>query len=180
MGALAAEQPLVTTVAFAAVMALAALLDLTSRRIPNALTVTAVALGLLLRVPLGLHAVIAGILGIGLALVLTTPLFLAGALGGGDAKLLAAVGAFMGPGRLIGACLLIALLGGIVALLDAARRGALLRVLLNTFHIVVGWLSPVRSGVPISISSPTAMTVPYGVPIAVGALAWWLWGGATV
>ena len=180
MGPLTAEQPLVTTVTFAAIMGLAALLDLRSRRIPNALTVTAAVLGLLLRVPLGLHAVIAGILGIGLALVLTTPLFLVGALGGGDVKLVAAIGAFMGSGRLIGACLLIALLGGAVGLLDAARRGALLRALTNTFHLVVGWLSPSRAAGSLTIESPSAMTIPYGVPIALGALAWWFWGGATL
>jgi prepilin peptidase CpaA len=176
----AAEVATVTTVAFAVAMVVAAVVDLKSRRIPNALTISALVAGLLLRAPLGLEAVGVGILGAGLGLVLSGPFFLAGALGGGDVKLIGAVGAFMGPGRLIGACLLIALIGGVVALLDAARRGVLRIALMNVVLLVVGWLSRGRSQPPPTLDSPSAMTIPYGVPIAMGALAWWFWGGNLV
>jgi len=172
--------PLITTVAFASAMCTAAALDLKSRRIPNALTVSALVAGLLLRAPLGIEAVGVGILGAGLGLLLSGPLFLAGALGGGDVKLIGAVGAFMGPGQLVGAFLLIALIGGVVAVLDAARRGALRTALMNVVLLVVGWLSRGRSQPPPTLNSPSAMTIPYGVPIALGALAWWFWGGNLV
>jgi len=172
--------PLVTTVAFAVAMGAAAAIDLKSRRIPNALTISALVAGLVLRVPLGFEAVGVGILGAGLGLLLSGPFFLAGALGGGDVKLIVAVGAFMGPAQLIGACLLIALIGGVVAVLDAARRGALRTALMNVVLLVVGWLSRGRSPPPPTLDSPSAMTIPYGVPIAMGALAWWFWGGNLV
>ena len=168
------------TVVFVGVMVGAAILDLRSRRIPNALTVTGVVAGLVFRAPLGFDAVVGGLLGIGLALLLTAPMFAIGALGGGDLKLLAAAGAFMGPRQLVGACLLIALLGGVVALAEAIRKGALRALLLNVFYMMSRWWSPDRRNLAPTLVPPVRMTIPYGVPIAVGALAWWFWGGNVI
>ena len=155
-------------------------LDLRSRRIPNALTVTGVVAGLAFRAPLGFGAVGIGLLGVGLALLLTAPMFSIGALGGGDVKLLAGVGAFMGPKQLVGACLLIALLGGVFALADAIRKGALRAVLLNVYYMMSRWLSRDRQKLEPTLYPPGRLTIPYGVPIAVGAVAWWLWGGNVI
>jgi prepilin peptidase CpaA len=161
-------------------MVSAAILDLRSRRIPNALTVTGVATALVLRAPQGWEPLADGILGLGLALLLAVPFFLVQAMGGGDVKLLAAVGAFMGPVELVGACLLIGLLGGIVALVEAIRRGALRNVLINVAYMVVRLVSPIRRELSPTLTSPEAMTIPYGVPIAIGALVWWFSGGSKV
>lgn len=166
------------TAAFTSVMLIAGVLDLRSRRIPNALTVTSAAMALALRAPLGWEAVADGALGIGLALLLTVPLFFLNALGGGDVKLLAAVGAFLGPVQLVGACLLIGLLGGILALVEALRRGALRVVLLNVAYMIGRWFSPGRRELTPTLTAPAEMTIPYGVPIAVGSLIWWYWGGS--
>jgi prepilin peptidase CpaA len=177
---LAPDAPSIMTYVFFAVMAAAALLDVRSRRIPNALTVSAIVAGLVFRAPLGFGAVGGGLLGVGLALVLAAPMFALGALGGGDVKLLAGVGAFMGPKQLVGACLLIALLGGVVALVDAMRRGALRAVLLNIFYMVSRWMSPEGRKLEATLFPPGRLTIPYGVPIAVGAMAWWFWGGNVI
>jgi prepilin peptidase CpaA len=159
-------------------MVLAAILDLRSRRIPNALTVTGAAAALVLRAPQGWEALAEGVLGLGLALLVTVPFFLVKAMGGGDVKLMAAVGAFMGPRELIGACLLIGLLGGVVALVEAIRRGALRTVLINVAYMMIRLVSPIRRELSPTLSAPSAMTIPYGVPIALGALVWWFSGGA--
>jgi prepilin peptidase CpaA len=159
-------------------MLMAGVFDLRSRRIPNALTVTGAATALVLRAPLGWEALADGVLGLGLALVLTVPLFALNALGGGDVKLLAAVGAFLGPVELLGACLLIALLGGVVAVLEARRRGSRRVVFLNVSYMLGRWFSPVRRELAPTLTSPDAMAIPYGVPIAAGALIWWYWGAA--
>ena len=177
LDALTAGASPVFTAAFVLVTVLAALLDLRSRRIPNALTVTGVAAALVLRAPLGWENVADGALGVGLALLLTVPFFLVKAMGGGDVKLMAVVGAFMGPVELVGACLLIGLLGGVVALIEATRRGALRTVLINVSYMMIRLFSPLRRELAPTLTAPAAMTIPYGVPIALGALAWWFSGG---
>ncbi|MGH7499555.1 MAG: A24 family peptidase [Gemmatimonadales bacterium] len=171
---------MITTAAFTAVMVGAGIFDLKWRRIPNYLTVGAVVLGLVLRAPIGPAALVSGLWGVGLGLLLSVPFFMIGALGGGDAKLLAAVGAFLGPKDMIGACLLIGVLGGVLALVEAVRRGALRALLLNVFYIMSRWMSPDRRSLQPTLTPPARMTIPYGVPIAVGALAWWFWGGNVV
>ncbi len=180
MRALVADAPLVTTAAFTFVMVAGASLDLWSRRIPNVLTVSGVIAAIALRLLQGPGAVADGLLGVALALALTVPLFIIQALGGGDVKLVAAVGAFMGPTELVGACLLVGLLGGVLALAEAIRRGSLRTVLINVAYMIIRWFSPLRRELMPTLTSPAAMTIPYGVPIAVGAMAWWFWGSSRI
>jgi prepilin peptidase CpaA len=166
----------VNTTVFVVLMAGAVLLDVRSRRIPNWLTVTGLVAALVLRLVMGRDSLVAGLSGAGLAALVSLPLFAVGALGGGDGKLLIAIGGFMGPGRLAGALLLIAVVGGALAVLDAHRRGILVPVWLNSLDLMKHWLTFGRRGRRIGLASPGAVTVPYGVAIATGALAWWFWG----
>jgi prepilin peptidase CpaA len=107
----------------AALLVVAAGFDLRSREIPNTLplallvwAVAARALGLQPADWLGLLA------GLGLGFALGAGLFALGAMGGGDAKLLAALGAVLGP-RAFGIVLIyIALIGGVLALAARMRR----------------------------------------------------------
>ncbi len=178
MSGLLEAMPTVTTAAFTGMVVASGWVDLKSRRIPNLLSVGGLALALTLRALLGWEPVVDGLLGAALGFGLGLPLFLAGGLGGGDVKLLIAVGAFMGPGRFLGACLLIALLGGAFALVQAFRRKTLRRVLLNVSYMLTHWLAPDRRSLSPTLTAPVAMSIPYGVPIAVGALIWWFWGGS--
>ena len=164
--------------AFVALLACAAWFDVRVRRIPNALTVTGLVVALALRALVGGDALLAGAAGAGLALLVALPPFALRALGGGDVKLLAAVGGFMGPGLLPGALLVIAVLGGALALCEAARRRALTRTLVNTYGFAKQWATFGRFGITPAISSSGRLTIPYGVAIAVGSLVWWLWEGA--
>ncbi len=66
---------------------------------------------------------IAPLAGLGVGLLLGFAAFAAGWLGGGDGKLLAGLGAVLGPVGLLVVLPLVALFGGVAALL-AARRGA--------------------------------------------------------
>jgi prepilin peptidase CpaA len=167
----------IQTLCLGALLAAAAWSDWRTRRIPNALTLAGAAAAIALHLAAGGGAVLQGLQGFGLALAVGVPLFALGALGGGDVKLLAAVGAFMGPGRFAGAFLVIAVLGGALALLDAARRRALGPLLAGGAGLVRQWLVLGPRGM-IRAAPAGSATIPYGIPIALGALAWWLAGGA--
>jgi len=171
------EQQMAASVLLVLVLLGASWTDLRSRRIPNWLTVSGVVAGLAIRAWMGPSAVLSGLLGVALALLLALPFLVAGALGGGDAKLLMAVGAFMGPGDLASASLVIAVTGGVVALVEAARRGVLLPTLASCGSLIRSWVTLGRRPAGRSATGGERLTVPYGVAIAAGSLLWWFAGG---
>jgi prepilin peptidase CpaA len=150
--------------------------DVRSRRIPNRLTVAGLVAALFLRVLLGVVPLQQGVLGAALALGISVVLFALGIIGGGDAKLLVAVGAFLGPAGFIGALAISCVVGAVMAVADAARRGVLLLLLVHLLDVVAFWRAFGRRGQARRLSTPGALTVPFGVAIAVGAIAWRLAG----
>lgn len=102
----------------------AAAIDLRIRRVPNVLTAGIALVGLGLAAMglgrVGIWLALAGCL-VGLALML--PGYLIGAMGGGDVKLLAAVGTLLGPGATLRAFVASAIAGGLIAIVVAWRRG---------------------------------------------------------
>jgi prepilin peptidase CpaA len=120
-----------------------------------------------------------GLLGICLALTVLLPLFAMGGVGGGDVKMLAAVGAFLGPQQLLVALLATALAGGAMAVVYASMRGVILPALLNTRGLLTYVLTGGRSGERTTLQTEGAVSVPYGVAIAAGTL-FALWYGAGV
>lgn len=151
--------------------------DVRVRRIPNALTMAGLVAVLVLRAFLGVGAVFEGLAGAGIAMLMALPPFALGMLGGGDAKLLAVVGGFMGLDHVVGALLAIAVLGGALAIVEAVRRRVLAQAIGNTVGFAKQWLFLGRFGATPTIESPNALTVPYGVAIAAGALMWWFLAG---
>jgi prepilin peptidase CpaA len=101
----------------------AAAIDLRTRRVPNALTLSMTVAGLALAVSghgrVGLAASLAGCV-LGAALML--PGHVLGATGAGDVKLMAASGALLGPSITFRAFVATLIAGGAVALIVAARR----------------------------------------------------------
>lgn len=161
------------------VLALAASwFDIRERRVPNWLTLGGLAAGLALRVPGGLEEVGFGLAGAGLCFLLALPFFLIGGLGGGDVKLLAAVGAFLGPVQIWTALFVMAMLGGAMAIISILRHGAVRQTMANLHTIFVsfgrssfqGWRG---EGSAVTLETPGVLTVPYAVAIAGGALWGW-------
>jgi Flp pilus assembly protein protease CpaA len=163
----------IVSAVFTALLLASAWSDFRSRRIPNRLTMLGLAAALVLRAIVGPEALIEGLVGTLLALVLTLPFLMLGVIGGGDAKLLMAIGGFMGPRHFLWAAALIAIIGGMVGVVDAGRRGALLPVLYNCGEIMKHWATFGRRGANRSFTTVGALTIPYGIAIAAGALLWW-------
>jgi prepilin peptidase CpaA len=166
----------VLSVVLSGVLLVAAWSDYRRRRIPNVLTMSGLAAALVLRSFLGAPILIEGLIGTLLAFVLTLPFLMLGVMGGGDAKLLMAIGAFMGPRNFLWAAVLIAIIGGMMAVIDAGRKRALLPVLYNCGQIMKHWATLGRRGANRSFATVGALTIPYGIAIAAGALLWWFAG----
>lgn len=98
------------------VLLVAVVTDLRSYRIPNSLTVPAMAAGLLAHTLLdGQAGLIVSLKGLGLGLGLFLIFHLMGGMGAGDVKLMAAVGSFLGPEGVLSAVVVTGLLGGLYA-----------------------------------------------------------------
>jgi prepilin peptidase CpaA len=167
----------VADVTITALVCTAAWWDFTTHRIPNWLTVSGLAVALLLRALVGFGSLIPGLEGLGIALAVSLVMYALRAIGGGDVKLLAAVGAFFGFPKVISALALMAVLGGAFALVSMVRRGLLPLLIFNTVDLVKSWRTLGRAGELRTLDSPGALTIPYGVPIAVGTLFWWFGEG---
>jgi prepilin peptidase CpaA len=135
---------------------LGALLDIRFRRIPNWLTGSLCAAGLVLNAwsagQTGLVMALAGGL-LGLAILL--PLYAIRAMGAGDVKLLAGLGMLIGPHMLVSVAVYGALVGGAMSAAILLSRG---RLLLTLNELLLEHRAPSRSGA----------TAPYGVAIASG------------
>ena len=146
---------------------LAAVIDLRTRRIPNALTGALAVAGLSIAAtklgPIGLGGALLGC-ALGLAFMLPGHIF--GATGAGDVKLFAAAGALLGPATTVQAFLYTAIVGGVLAVAVAIRRRRLVRTLGATACLVTD-----RNAGVAAIESPEADNrFAYAPAIAVGVV----------
>jgi prepilin peptidase CpaA len=108
---------------------LAAVTDLRERRIPNWLTFTMILSGIAVNVgSLGPTTSMQSLLGFAAGFVLMFVQFALGALRGGDVKLMAGIGAWLGPEAVFKVFILQALVGAVIVLAQAIaqRRGRIL------------------------------------------------------
>ncbi|MEO7144159.1 MAG: A24 family peptidase [Bryobacteraceae bacterium] len=153
----------------------AALWDLVRRRIPNWLTVSGAIAGLAVNTWLsGWSGLGFAAGGMGVALAVYIPLFLLRAMGGGDVKLMAAVGTLMGPLNWLIAFLLISILGGVIALGMVIAAGRLARTLHNVFAILrelAQLRAPYQNNPEFDTNSGAGTTLAHGAVIALGIFA---------
>lgn len=164
---------LISTAAICTLLFLAAASDIRTRKIPKVLTVTGFLVALVLRSMEGGAVLVDGLQGAVMAFAVVLPFFALGALGGGDLKLLVAVGAFTGVSQFLMAFVATALLGVVLAVVETARKGALPLMFANTQRLGMSLLKRGGATERATIASPGAITVPYGVAIALGTLIVW-------
>jgi prepilin peptidase CpaA len=153
-------------------VALAAQADVRTRTIPNVITFPALLLGI------ATHTLLAGREGLGSSL---TGMALAGAvllpgwlfrwMGAGDVKLMAAVGAWLAWPQALIAVLASLVMGGVISLVVAVRRGRLRQAL--TGAALIGASTLARTGGVASVT--TGLRFPFALAVFAGStIALWL------
>jgi len=143
--------------------------DLVSRKIPRILTTAGIGIGLLHHLVHGNvgTALLAAALGFAVGL----PLFALGAIGGGDVKLIAALGALLGFQRWVMAMEMAVFAAGLLALLLVIRQGRLAATLKNMKEIAFWLASGGKHPQPAREDKAQGWGAPFGVA---AALATWI------
>jgi prepilin peptidase CpaA len=153
----------------------AAVYDVRYRRIPNWLSMSGVLLGIGLNGFLyqGWPGVRLSLQGLAMGFGVYFLLYMLRAMGAGDVKLMAAVGAIVGWRDWFGTFLITAIIGGLMALILVAYKRRVKKTLWNVSFI----LSEIKSGRPaymgkeeLDVRSPRALGLPHGAVIAVGTI----------
>ncbi len=155
-----------------AVLAVATFTDLRSRRIPNWLVYPFMLVGLCVSGWFhGVHGIFDSLEGFALGAVIFGILSMMGGMGMGDVKLLAGIGAWIGPSQLMVALVLTGMVGGVMALCWAIAGGFLGELFSGTGDLLVGMKDRgLRPHPTLTLGNPKARKMPYAPAIAIGTL----------
>jgi prepilin peptidase CpaA len=147
--------------------------DLHSRRIPNWLTFGAAALAFAFHYATGgPEAVRMATTGWVTGLFLFMPIFVLGGMGGGDVKLLAALGAWLGPSATIWLAVYASMAGGVLAVALALRHNYLGTAFKNIRALGrFWWLVGPRPMPAMTLEHSQAPKLAYAVPMFLGTVA---------
>lgn len=150
--------------------AIACATDLRSARIPNVLTLSAVLAGVVFHaVTSGGSGAAAAGLGVLAGLLVFFPFFALGALGAGDVKLMAALGAWLGWQPTVNVALYAAVAGGVLAVAVSLWHGYLARALGNLRTLFTHWWLVGVTPLPeLTLDKGTGLRLPYALPIMAG------------
>ena len=157
----------------AVVVALVAVVfDVRTRRIPNFLTFGGAAAAMAYAVFAGgLPALGWAVAGWVLGAALFFPFFALRGMGAGDVKLLAALGAWLGPGAAVWVAIYASMAGGVLAVFVALSHGYLRQAVANVWLMLMQWrvlgLRPLSG---FTLSDTKSMRLAYAIPISIGVL----------
>jgi prepilin peptidase CpaA len=158
------------------IAAVGGLADLRTRRIPNWLNLSGLILGIGLNIFFGQgDGLRLALTGFGLALLIYVPLYLIRAMGAGDVKFMAAIGAIVGPENWLTLFLITALLGGVASLCLVMVRGRLDRTFENLSTITTELMHgrmPYRKDPSLDVHDERAVGLPHGASIAISTMLW--------
>jgi prepilin peptidase CpaA len=155
-----------------AVALVASAFDVRTRRIPNVLTFGAAAAALVASAATaGLSGVATSAAGWLLTLAIWLPIYALGGMGAGDVKLMAAIGAWLGPTAGLFAALYAGVAGAVIAVGVAVAQRCVRQTYDNVFLLVTHWrVTGFSPHAQLTLDSSTSPKLPYAVPILAGTL----------
>jgi prepilin peptidase CpaA len=163
------------------VLVAAAFIDGWKLKVPNWITFPMILSGWVYStVAFGWSGLGGSLLGTAVGLGLLLPAYLIGGMGAGDVKLLAGVGAWMWSGVTLLAFCCSAMVGGVmaVAMVLYSRQWGKHR---HQFSAIISEIMTVRDTGELSARAAkrksSMMLLPYGIPIAIGSIAYFAWMG---
>jgi len=163
------------------VLCVATFTDLRSNRIPNWLVIPFLLAGIVVSPwrpdwqgsmhGFGWHGLGQSFAGLGLGFLVFGLLFWLGGMGGGDLKLCAALGAWIGPMQLFFAMVYAGMAGGIMVLCWAAFGGFFKELFTGASELAFGWKRRGMQRDPeLTLANPLKRRIPYAPAIAIGTL----------
>ncbi len=162
-------------------LVVAAVIDGWQLKVPNWLTFPLVLSGIIYNtIAFGWAGLGASVLGTVVGLALLMPAYAIGGMGAGDVKLLAGVGAWVGVQTTFYSFCVSAVIGGLIAVAMVVI-GRSWRKHKTQFLTILGEMLTI--GNPTELASIAAqrkssmLLLPYGIPIAIGTIGYFIWAG---
>jgi prepilin peptidase CpaA len=150
----------------AVMLSIAVYTELKERRIPNWLTMSGMALGLLIAYLHGTPAFWLSLGGLAVGFGFLFIFYVFGGLGGGDVKLMGAAGALLGVDMIKSALVFTAFIGAFLAILMVIWRKEFWSRLGYRLRRLAFWRKEPLAAPP----ADTPVSIPYGIAIAIGCL----------
>ncbi len=149
--------------------------DYKSYHIRNELVISGTLLGIILNSAIpGELEFLESLIGWSIGFLLLLPLYSFRIMGAGDVKLMAMVGAFVGPDDIFYVFLNSLISGGVLALIISLHKGMLCKVIENLFYILkrIIWINnaklPQNKLPAFEINTDSISKLPYAVAISIG------------
>ncbi len=153
------------------ILLVASVNDLFYRKIPNWLTFSSLLIGIILQsIFRGFEGFGYSLQGVGVGFALTFFLYLAGGLGAGDVKLMAAIGGFLGPKEIFLVFILSSMLSGIYALILLSIHGFIFQTTKRFYKIIKALIFTRQLLYIPPLSGEKKLRIRFGIMIALGTL----------
>lgn len=161
------------------VLIVAAYIDGKELRVPNWITFPMVLSGLVYSTVAG-DGFVAGLWGMTVGLLTLLPLYAVGGMGAGDVKLMAGIGAWLGAMVTWYAFVATVVVGAIMAIIMVLMRKAWDKHYGQFLLIAAEWMSikdPRKLSVIAAERKPRMLLLPYGIPICIGSIGYFIYSG---
>ncbi|WP_417848935.1 A24 family peptidase [Thalassoglobus sp.] len=163
------------------VLIVAAYIDGKELRVPNWITFPMVLSGLVYSTWVGgLQGLGDGLWGMTVGLLTLLPLYAVGGMGAGDVKLMAGIGAWLGAAVTWWAFVATVVVGAVMAIIMVLSRKAWDKHYGQFLLIAAEWMTikdPRKLSAIAAERKPRMFLLPYGIPICIGSIGYFLYAG---